>query len=92
MHFDLINTSSNPASTRPFLGTSLLKKLVVAIPACLDHRAALAGFEKNLEKEAPEVFAEWVKMYEAWDELEDRAIDCPFVAPRQGKSLPLLYS
>ncbi|EIM90992.1 uncharacterized protein STEHIDRAFT_44851, partial [Stereum hirsutum FP-91666 SS1] len=65
------------------LGSSLLKKLVVAIPACLDHRAALRGFEDNLRKESPAVFASWVKMYEDWEEGEDKSVGCPFVAPRQ---------
>ncbi|EIM83118.1 uncharacterized protein STEHIDRAFT_160719 [Stereum hirsutum FP-91666 SS1] len=57
------------------LDSSLLRKLVVTIPAVLDHRAALRGFEENLGKEAPAVFASWVRMYEDWEEGEDKALD-----------------
>lgn len=65
-------------------GTTMLRKMVVAIPSAVLHRATLNAFEENLHARLPAYLEEWQGMYEAWQNSADKSIDNPFVAERIG--------
>lgn len=67
-----------------FAGAFLLKKMLVAIPACQMHRRALEGFEEHIREASPATLETWRQMYEDWQASSDKSKNCPFVAPQKG--------
>lgn len=48
-------------------GTSLLKKILKAIPEAVSHRRAFEELDAHLKEDKPDQVAQWEAEYAAWD-------------------------
>ena len=65
--------------------TSLLRKLLLAIPEAIVHYRAFTAFTESLQAENAEELVKWDAQVQSWE--ADRTLPCPYEIPEESKSL-----
>jgi hypothetical protein len=64
--------------------STLLRKLLVAIPEAIIHHRAFTAFTESLQAENAEQLVEWEGQVQSWE--ADRTLPCPYEMPEESKS------
>lgn len=69
---------------RPAAATSLLRKLLLAIPEAIIHHRAFTAFTESLQAENAEELVKWEAQVKSWE--ADQTLPCPYEIPEESKS------
>lgn len=72
-------------SAHALIGSSLLKKLLEAIPEAIAHWHAFCELDKNLQSDRPGEVASWGRMLTEWE--NDHSKPCSYETEEQCMSL-----
>lgn len=67
--------------------STLLRKLLVAIPEAIIHHRAFTAFTESLQAENAERLVKWEEQVQSWE--ADRTLPCPYEIPEESKSTSL---
>jgi len=64
--------------------STLLRKLLLAIPEAIIHHRAFTAFTESLQAENAEQLVKWEGQVQSWE--ADRTLPCPYEMPEESKS------
>jgi hypothetical protein len=73
------------------LASTLLRKLLLAIPEAIIHHRAFTAFTESLQAEHAEQLVQWEQQVQSWE--ADRTLPCPYDIPEESMlATPVCYA